>query len=123
MRARNPFVPAIHPLCPSTNRTEFSRSLVPLVCPLHVTPPSSDRSTVPPLPTAIRLSPPSGSSLRRLGTPPITASDQEPPRFTLRHTFPPSPTTTIVQPRATTSRSGLFPIVLRAHAAPPFTER
>src|SRR5207249_372179 len=123
VRARNPFVPAIHPFCPSTNRTAFSCSVVPLTWALHAAPPSVDCTTVPPLPTAIPVPPPSHSIRRRFGVPLTTASDQVPPRSALRHTFPLSPTTTMFQPHAATSRSALSPSCVRLHATPPLTER
>ena len=123
VRATYPFVPATHPFCPSTNRTAFSCSLVPLAFALHVAPPSVDCTTVPPLPTAIKVLPPSHAIRRRLGVPFTTPTAHVPPRSALRHTFPLSPTTTMFQPHAATSRSALSPSCVRLHATPPLTER
>src|SRR5439155_20555643 len=107
VRATYPFVPATHPSCPSTNRTAFSCSVVPLTWALHVAPPSVDCTTVPPLPTAISVLPPSHAIRRRLGVPFTPPTAHLPPRSALRHTLPLSPPTTMSQPHATTPRSAL----------------
>src|SRR5262249_37210772 len=114
---------AIQPVWASVNRTALSCSAVPLVWALHDAPASVERSTAPPAPTAIRLSPPRSATAFSAGVPLLTASGHVPPLLVRRQAFPLSPTPTMVSPSAATPRSDLSPSAMLVQLAPPSKER